>query len=190
MKTTLQYTATILIPSIFLLYLGYIVLNGATDRHILDVLNGTPLLLMLISWIMPKQQGFWFWLGRVPMLFMLACAGWFYFRLAPPDERHSAWIGIGVWASVLGGAWLIDLIYKKWWPRLPLALKVALATTGVIVTTVAVLYLLSDMLRDTDWHDVLITNWYVTLLVLYLPVFLGVLLVRHVLENRKTERKS
>jgi|GEM_PF-2530629 len=189
MKTVLQYIASILIPSVFLICLGFVVLHGAPDRDVLNVLAGMPVLLILTAWIMPKQQGPWFWLGRAPMFVMVACAGWVYFRLAPPDERHSAWLGIGMWVLLLGGARLIDFVYKKWWPRLPMALKVALVATGIIVTTGVVLYLLSDVLRDTDWHDVLITNWYVTLLVLYLPVFLGVLFVRHVLESRKTERK-
>jgi hypothetical protein len=189
MANILRYGLSVIIPVGYLIWLAFVLYSHPNDQDILDTTHWVVGLLYLTAWIMPARQGRWWWFFQVPSFLMAISGVWFYFRLSPIDDRHSMFVWIIVAVSFGGGITLCDMAYRKWWPNLPFLLKVFFTTAGIIISGGAVLYLLSVILKDVNWRDVLITNWYVTLLVLYLPVFLGVLFVRNALEKHKIERK-
>jgi hypothetical protein len=190
MKTILRYVAVVTLPVGYLIWLAILLSNGPSDKDILDTVSASGMVLILTNLALPAgEKSVWGRICLVPSLLVIVSWAWFYFRLSPAGEWPSMLDWIVVVFSFSGGITLCDMAYRKWWPDLPLLLKVFLTTAGIIICGGAVFYLLSAILKGVNWHDVLITNWYLTLLVLYLPIFLGVLFIRSTLEKRKTERK-
>jgi hypothetical protein len=190
MTNILRYALSIILLVGYLIWLAITVIGGASNDQILNITNLGGLAVLAVSGIMPREKSVWKWVcvGLACLVFGSYLGVEFY--LSPTDERIStlAW---GALIFAFGcGIWLCHIAYRKWWPNLSVMPKVILTTIGIVISGVAALYILSVLLRGADWHDILITNWYVTLLVLYLPVFLGVLFLRSALEKRKIERKT
>jgi hypothetical protein len=190
MTNILRYALSVILPTGYLIWLAIILSHNPSSEKILNTVG----LVLGFAWVTkiampPVNKGMWSWICRIPALLMVISWAWFYFRLSPIDERPSMLAWMLVVFGFGGGIALCDMAYRKWWLSHPMLPKVFLATMGIIISGGAVLYLLSVLLKGVNWHDVLITNWYVTVLVLYLPVFLGILFLRRTLENRKTERK-
>jgi hypothetical protein len=190
MKNILRYVVVVTIPVGYLIWLAIVLSSRPSDKEILDTVSTSGWLLALTNLALPVgKKSVWARICLLPSLLVIASWAWFYFRLSPVDERLTGITWFTVIAAIGVGVWLCHIAYQKWWPSLSIMSQVVMTATAIILSGGALIYLAVLGFRSANWHDILITDWYVTVLVLYLPVFIGALFIRNALEKRKTERK-
>ena len=185
MKIVLRYALSAAIALGALILLVIMMARGAPDRAILDMLNGMPLLFILINWVMPNEPRPWSWASKVPVYILCTYCIWLYFSLSSTDKRYPGGV------LILGiMVWLCDQAYKKWWssfsPMTRLVVGTVVVTTIVLASIFAVIAVVAAM--GITWHG-MVSNWGLTLVILYLPLFLGVWFLRQILDKRKPEGK-
>ncbi len=191
MINILRYALSGLILAGYLIWLTVVLLHHPSDDKILRTVNAAPLVLMFSSLLLPQGKSR---LRSVIWILGLLTGiswGWFYFRLVPPERHDPILFGFAC-ALIIGFVyWFCEFSYRKWWPKLSPKARLIAGTAAVIA--LAIIFAISVISAVTymgiTWHGI-ISNWGLTLVIIYLPIFLGALWLARKLESRKIKGKE